>query len=48
MLYDSVINYKLDARDSRDILGLSHRGKKVKISILEIPLYYNSKLETRG
>jgi hypothetical protein len=38
MLYDSVIRCKLDARDSRVILGLSQRGKKVRISILEIPV----------
>ena len=27
MLYDFVIRYKLDARDSQDILGLSQKGQ---------------------
>jgi len=40
MLYDSVIRRNFDVRDSQDILGLSQRGKKVRISILEIPVCY--------
>jgi hypothetical protein len=40
MLYDSVINCKLVARDSGGILELSQRGKRVVISILEIPGLY--------
>jgi len=30
----------VDARDSRDILGLSYRAKRVGIPILEIPVYF--------
>ena len=40
MLYDSVISCKLDARDSQDILGLLQMGKRIGVSILEIPVCY--------
>jgi hypothetical protein len=42
MLYDSIIRYKLDSRDSLDILGLSQRAKMVRIYILEILVCYRA------
>jgi hypothetical protein len=36
VLYDFVISWKVDARDSWGILGLSQRGKRVRISSFEI------------
>jgi hypothetical protein len=42
MLYDFIISRKLDARDSRDIRRLSLRGKRVRISIFEILVYFTT------
>ena len=41
-MYDSVICWKLNAHDSRVILGLSHRVKRVGISSFEIPIRFTS------